>query len=751
MVSWFGVGHRARARAAMRRMAESAEGERLPACRKTGRRSRLWHVAIHIVEGVGLIALAAVALLAFRLSSGPIELDWLRDSIASSLQDRAGGKFAVELGPTYVTHDSWGVGLFFRNFKLRDREGRTVLSAPRGQIGVDPFVALLGAVQVRRLELDDLRLTLRVAADGALSIAAGGDATAAPIPLPAGQSGLESLNFATLIRAGAEAMAGAGQALDRLTLANARFEINNEATGRSVTYQKFNLVFNRASDEGKASIVATGPAGRWSMEARAEVADRPTLALEAHDLSLADLETFDKKPPPVFAEGPIAFKLDSRLAPDGTIETLSGRFALGAGKVRLNNPDALPFLLDEASGRVAWDVEKKQLDVEDLSFLAGDTHVNASGWIVPPGAAAEPWRVRLESKDARFGPERRGENPVPLDSLVADLRFLPLERRFIVDELSAKGPTFDGSLTAEVAPDGPGVSLKLRLGLRPSVTQDAMRLWPQFINPDVRDWASHNMHGGRVEGTMIANWSPADLDAMDHKRAVARESVHGSFSTHDVGVDLLPGLPPMVSGTGAGSFTGRDFKVSADRATMDLSPSRRIFADNLTFEIPDTSPRPVVDAGARAHLSGTADALADLLTREPLRKQAGLQIDPATVKGEAEGDLVLDLKLGKAVKPEDSQFHATGMLANLALDKFVGPEKLDQAAFTFAADRNTLTLSGDGQLFGSPAHIDASRSPGEEGSASVTATFDQAARTKRGLNLGWLTGPLPIRLKAPLT
>ena len=36
-----------------------------------------------------------------------------------------------------------------------------------------------------------------------------------------------------------------------------------------------------------------------------------------------------------------------------------------------------------------------------------------------------------------------------------------------------------------------------------------------------------------------------------------------------------------------------------------------------------------------------------------MRKQAGLQIDPATIKGQAAGDLVLDLKLGKTAKPDD--------------------------------------------------------------------------------------------------
>src|SRR5271165_3276030 len=214
----------------MRRMVDSAEGARLSADnRNAGRRRRLRHVAIHVVEAMALVALAGLALLALRLSSGPIYLEWLHDRIASSLEERLGQGYAVELGPTYMMHGSWGVGLGFRNLKLKDREGRTVLSAPRGQIGVDPFVAFFGEVRVRRLELDDLGLRLRVAADGALSIAAGGDETAAPIPLPAGQSGLESLNFATLIRAGANAMAGASQALDRLTIGNARFEISNEA------------------------------------------------------------------------------------------------------------------------------------------------------------------------------------------------------------------------------------------------------------------------------------------------------------------------------------------------------------------------------------------------------------------------------------------------------------------------------------------------------------------------------------------
>ena len=261
--------------------------------------------------------------------------------------------------------------------------------------------------------------------------------------------------------------------------------------------------------------------------------------------------------------------------------------------------------------------------------------------------------------------------------MVADARFLETTSQFILDRLTARGPTVDVAVKAETAPDGDGSSLKLNIDVGPSATADLIRLWPQFINPDVREWCAQNLHGGRLQGSLKSNWTAADLDAMAHKRGLPRDSLHGEFTTHDVGVDLLPGLPIMMTDEGTGSFTGHDFTVSGNHATMTLSPSRRVQANDLAFTVPDITPRPIVDASSRAHMTGTADSLADLLMREPLRRQAGLTIDPATVKGQAEGDLVLDLKLGKTARPEDTQFHASGALANLQIEKFIGDEKLE--------------------------------------------------------------------------
>src|SRR5580704_4823965 len=744
---------RARARAAVRGMAADAQGPRLRSRWRRIGAGRITHICLRTVEFIAALFIVGGLALASLLARGPLRLVGMHDQIQTSLQERVGDRYAIILGPPYLMHVSWGVGLGFKGLTVRDAAGRTVLSAPSGKIGLDPFAAAFLDVRVRRLELDGLDLRLRVAADGALSLAVASDSGATPIPLPSPVSaGAGGTGLAALVGAAVETMAGATQALDRLTLANGHFEIDNEATQRSVVYNDFAVVFDHSGSSARATLSATGPAGPWTIAAQAAEGDARTLSIQAHDLSLADLQTFDKKPPPLTAEGPVAIKLDAELAPDSALRAFTGQFSIGAGRVRINNPDATPFFIDEASGAVAWDEDARRFRIDRLQVLAGLTHVEMQGWMAPPADTAKVWTTHLESRDAQFSHERPGANPVPVESMVADARFLETTSQFILDGFTARGPTVDVAVKAETAPDGDGSSLKLNIDVGPSATADLIRLWPQFINPDVREWCAQSLHGGRLQGSLKSNWTAADLDAMAHKRGLPRESLQGEFTTRDVGVDLLPGLPIMMTDVGTGSFTGHEFTVSGNHATMALSPSRRVQANDLAFTVPDITPRPIVDASSRAHMTGTADSLADLLMREPLRRQAGLTLDPATVKGQAEGDLVLALKLGKTARPEDTQFHAGGALDNLQIERFLADEKLESATATFEADRNVLKIAGDGELLGAATHVDVARAPGEEGSATITFALDAAGRAKRGLNFGsWLTGSLPIKLKAPLT
>lgn len=98
MVSQFEVGTRARAKAAMRRMVESAEGNRLAPRPRRPRAGQVAHALGRIAELIAVFGLVAAAALAIRLAKGPIYLEALHDKIASSLQERTGDGYKSNSG-----------------------------------------------------------------------------------------------------------------------------------------------------------------------------------------------------------------------------------------------------------------------------------------------------------------------------------------------------------------------------------------------------------------------------------------------------------------------------------------------------------------------------------------------------------------------------------------------------------------------------------------------------------------------------
>ena len=268
----------------------------------------------------------------------------------------------------------------------------------------------------------------------------------------------------------------------------------------------------------------------------------------------------------------------------------------------------------------------------------------------------------------------------------------------------------------------------------------------------MRKWCIQNLRGGELaSGSLRIDWDAPTFAIALKKRPVPPDSVHGEFSARDAVVQLLPGVPPLSGLEGSGVVTGHEVMIAGKRGFIDASPTRRILASDISFVIPDTSPMVLNPAQASAHLQGSADALADLISRDALKPFVGVPVDPQAVKGQFEGKLVLDLKLGKTARPEDAVVHADATLSNFQVDKFLGAERFEQGALTVSSDAGALKISGDGKLFGVPATIQVDKGASDAGLAQVSFTLDDAARAKHGFNLGpGLTGPIAVHLKAPL-
>jgi hypothetical protein len=742
----------------MQRLLRSGHGRTLPRSWRLVTARGLWRAVLWI-GGVALVlALAALGLFFFLLASGPIDVEGLNPRIVQSLEERLGARFAVAIGPTYVMRMDGGVALGFGGITIRDRSGRAVLSAPGGRVGLDALSLLTFQIKVRRLELDGLDLRLRLRPDGALSIAAAGDSDAATVELPApaaseSASAGAAPDFGLVAFRIIDAMTGASQSLDRVGLTRGHLEVENEALGKKTVYDDLLLSFDKNADTAAIHASARGSAGRWSIDATARGGDARMVSLSARDLSLDDMLLIHAGHPPFDADMPISFKVDARLSADSAIQALQGRFALGAGYFKLDDPDHEPFLIDEATGEITWDAAANRYRFKDLQLLSGATHILGAAWLAPPTQGQAAWVSHFESDDTVFGPERPGEKPIVLDKTTLDARYLPRESRFVLDRLSVHGPNVNGAASGETAAVAQGTTLKMNLQVGPSAIVDVLRLWPSFINADARNWCLQHIHGGQVvAGSMSVDWDAAAFDLAAHKRAVPSASVHGEFSTREAVVDLLPGVPALTGLDASGVITGHDFFASAKSGLIELSPTRRIQVADISYSVPDTTPAPIVPAQAGARLQGGADALADLLNRDALKRYAGFSIDPATVKGQFEGKLGLDLKLGKSARPEDNQFRAEGSLTNFRVDRFLASERLDQATLSVLAEHGALKIAGQGQMYGVPVAVDLTKGAADEGSVALSLSLDNAARARLGFPAAaLLNGAMGVRVKAPLS
>lgn len=724
-----------------------------PALRRTRRRRRprgVAHIALKLATLMVALAVGVLVGGYVYLGQGPISLESLRPAIADSLQSRLRPGYRVALGPIAVTRGAHGVGIGFRGLEIRDSFGRLVVSAPGGHIGLDALALLGLQVKVRRLELDGLQLALRVGADGELSVSAG-DADAAVIPLGPTPATPAANNFGALVAGLAETMAGTDQPLDHVAIVDGKLTVQTAGRDQPAVYDDLRLTFDRSGETASASLAAHGPSGDWRVAARAQAGSTRKLAVEAHELSVDDFLRLDPHPPRFSFDSPISFDFAAAASPSGALTALDAAFSIGAGSFDPHDPDGSPpIAIDEATGKAALD-DKGRYALQKFEILAGATHVRLGGWVAPPAPGDLLWRLHLHSDDSLFAAARPGDPAAVLDKVDLDAHFDPASATFATDGFTAHGPDLSGRFAVGLHVGAAGPELKLDLQGQGSLLE-ALRLWPTFVNPDARKWCEENIRGGELaSGSFKVDWDAAALAAVFSKHAPPADSVDGHFTLRDAAADLLPGLPTTTGLDATGVITGRYFHVEAPHGIMELGGGRRLAGTNLSFTVPDTKPVPRMAAKGAGHIEGGADALADLLTRDALKRYVGVALDPAAIKGQFAGDLKLDLTLGKGVQPEDQKFHVAGALSDLTIDKFLGPAKLEQGALDVSADRSQLKMTGTGVVLGAQAKLDVTKVGQDVGALVLTGNLDEAARAKLGFNSGpRLKGPVTLKLKAPL-
>ncbi|HUI21091.1 MAG TPA: AsmA-like C-terminal domain-containing protein [Methylocella sp.] len=765
------------------RATDASPCDRLEASR--GRRAaRLAWSTCKLGLGLALLALIGGGFFIGRIALGPLSIKGLGPQIAQALDERFGGSYEFSLADTAIVKNGYAPALTIDKFSVKERSGHTVLTAPRAEVSVDPLALILGHVTPRRLEIFDVEVHLALRPDGSIALpisSSSGDAVALTPPLASALAGVSNApppaaatpNFAPSPLAKPRALLvkemaasirlvidtltnpeSPAAAIDRIGITRGKIVVDDETAGQTLVFNGVNLAFDKLSGATRFNLSVEGPNGRWTASgiAQGTPGSERGLKLSFANLSLDEilLATGSRSIGADF-DMPLSGKFSVRLQGDGMLSEAAGQLEFGAGYLRFDNPNDEPLLVDRLNGGFHWNSATRRIVIDRWRLVAGATHFAFSGSVTPPIHEGDPWSIALINAERGVsGPERPGEKPVLIDHLGLAARLFLAEKRLILDRFSFSGPECGLAMAGGIDwINGPHI--RLGASISPTPVGAVLRLWPSFLAPPIKSYLLPRARGGMVEkGTMQIDFDAADLRAMfaDHPPRDEKSAV--DFTITNASLEFLRGVPPLHSINGVGHITGRTATFNVANAAVDAGDGRILSLSEGTFRIPDTGLKPA-PATIEGKITSSVEAIGALLSYEGLKPYASIPLDPATLHGQADGTLEIDLKLGPDINPADTMLKINAAITNFTAERLIGSEKLDAATLNVAVDPSGLRTSGQGMMFGTPVTIAMEKPADKPAEASIALTLDDATRARLGLAIiPGLEGPIGAKIAAPI-
>jgi uncharacterized protein DUF3971/AsmA-like protein len=476
------------------RPSPAGQGQAIGRPHKRRRTRRLLRAFAALIAVVALL----VAAFAWRLSMGPLALDFLGPYVADAIASAQPGLVA-RIDHTLVSLEQGGtVDIVARGVRLRRRDGEARLTLPELSLGLSLRAALRGVLAPTRIVLRQPELRLKRGTDGTFRIGLGEDE-------PGAGDWAENLLHDLAVPPDRQGPLGY---LAQVAVRDAGLTVDDRALGVTWRAKRADASMFRTDDGifGDMALTVERAAG-GETQLRSDfryVSGQDRLAVQ---LGFSDLR------PALFASAAPA------LAPLAAVDVPL------SGQVRLE--------LDTAALRIsdAWC---------DLSLGAGR--------LVHP--AFQEGAVAVTSGQLRIAYDPV-QGRATIEQLIIDLGGPQFHGTATIDGLG------DGLLAGGIA-TAIDVAADLKLSQVP--LEQLPRLWPARLAPKARGWVVEHIHDGVAAEatTQIA----AHIDfATDAIRPVRLDSLAGMLDYRGLTIDYFKGLPPLRGVDGTATFDRAHFDL----------------------------------------------------------------------------------------------------------------------------------------------------------------------------------------------
>ena len=606
------------------------------------------HTLFRTLAACLTLLLCGIAILAWRLSDGPVTMDFLASYISEAISnEREGILFQVQ-GASLA----WGGMQSTPNITVRDvvavdLDGTVIASFPEMLVRLSMASILEGSPAPEEIILDNPVVRLTRGEDGEilLGIELNYDAEESDEDIAEIDTGLttdESANqlLNVVVRALTDPGGTGNRAgyLDRVVVQNSTVIFSDETSGSEWLVPSGDISLERQT--GDLRISASLPFLNDGRTSRIEVGG--VYIVDASSLAL-DVEFQDLRPASLSVLSPQLSVLSAMdLDVDGKLE--------------------LEILLLEAPATVSR---------AQLMISSGE------------GALTLPAPISRTYPIAQFSMNAEGSDQLDKVS-VSDFELM----------LSNGGPGIELLLEGMQMLSNPEINLDIQIdkvGL-----PDLKAYWPESVKPNTRRWITNNLAGGAV---MDAKFDVAITGSSILDLGVS--SLAGSANLSGIGVTYLKQMPPVEETKGVLSLSLSEVVIDVESGFVRLSPD----PDNTLnvrearvrlHGLDDKTDTADIDVRIDGQL---ADAI-ELIDRPPLGYASKLGIKPTATNGLAEVLLSVDFPLVQGVSLDQVVVSAAASLQQTSiLDAAFGLD-LESGQFSLNIDNIGMDVSGTASLGG---------------------------------------------------
>jgi hypothetical protein len=653
-------------------------------------------VKAHHLSRAALVAAGIIGVLLLfvigtgvRLLIGPVSLGPFAGSLADAI-DKALPGITVKYDQAAVEweRDEGKINLVILGTRVFDRDGRIIAQAPKADIDIAAGPFLQGKIEVKRIILVGVQLTLVRTADGGLRLGVGKDRQEEDI--------LKRIQDALKNSKGPST-------LESFAVRRARLAFYDESSKLFVVAPKANFTLRRKgqalASAFDADMEISGfpahvkgdvvfPEGREPVTGRIAVRGLALHSLAANSSAFAAVKNTALKldlDGTFTIDGPNLVAAHFTAAGEGTFTVPE----VGNGQVHVSHLAAKghfdgirnEVVLDHAS--LASDKIKAELGgrlgfavnpAGDVAGLTGELHIARLG-LAWPGVFAKP--VDFQTVDVKGVWDR-------------------VSRKFSIEKLTAGGEAMGLKASGQITlADGQSPAVDLKGSFAAMKVRDLVHYWPLGAAEGGRDWVDANISNGTVGPVDFEiHFTPGLLD----QPTLPAQAISVKFAVNNAEVSYIKGLTHMTEVRGTAVVTGTS--LAAEIASARIGP---LTVKSARFEIPDfNSPEELGIVTGK--IQGAMPDVLALVDMGNLRYPTRFGINAASAKGDTALDLTFKIPMLRSVSVDRIAIAIKAQVAGFGLTLGKATQLTD-GNVTFLIDNDRLRATGTSGLGGSASRL----------------------------------------------